>query len=226
MKAFSLQAVLVLFFFIGESSAQTPCLQYTINGIPAFAYYGSSSPFMSDWNQMQCIDTCFPLQLSIIGGTPPYTAAWDTTNQNPSSVSCTLDTTAGFSPTICTYGAQNFAWLMILLNITDGAGCQVNALCTLQLNTCTSVAEEYSKSQIFIYPCPAEKFITIVTTETQQHELIIYNALGEEKGKWTFDDREKKIDIANFTSGIYSCKIIAKTDELKKIYWKKIVIAN
>ncbi|HEY0262104.1 MAG TPA: T9SS type A sorting domain-containing protein, partial [Chitinophagales bacterium] len=89
--------------------------------------------------------------------------------------------------------------------ITDSFGCEKAGTISLGV----SGISELSKTQIRLYPSPANDVITIETTTnfTEKTALQIFNMLGQKVLETTLQSNKQNIDVSKFSSGIYTCKL-------------------
>jgi hypothetical protein len=97
---------------------------------------------------------------------------------------------------------------------TDNNGCEVEAV----IFDVFVAVDELTPDEFEIYPVPVEGVLTIKTGNLIIDQIILCNAMGEK----VLDIRlssEGKVDLSNFSSGIYF--VMLKSEE--KIFWKKII---
>ncbi len=104
----------------------------------------------------------------------------------------------------------------ISFTIIDSFGNENSCTKILHVSATLEVNEELFDSQISIYPNPATHFISI-KSELNLDEIVIYNQTGKIVLKDKINDT-KKIDISNFSKGIYFIKIFSdKKSTIKKL---------
>ncbi|WP_395043602.1 T9SS type A sorting domain-containing protein [Flavobacterium sp.] len=84
------------------------------------------------------------------------------------------------------------------------------------LGTCTLANENFTKTQITIYPNPTKNTLNITTT-IPLHKIIIYNLLGAKVYEQAFNE---SIDVSNFASGVYVVKFYGEDNV---VFVEKIV---
>ena len=77
---------------------------------------------------------------------------------------------------------------------------------------------DFSTEEFSVYPNPASSFVTVITNEAKQSQLIICNTLGEQVGNWKLAVGKNEINVSNLPNGIYFARI---GNSVKKIVVSK-----
>ena len=146
------------------------------------------------------------LEVSIVGGTAPYSYLWSTQSNSQS---------------ITPLSNGNY-WILI----TDEVPCIADTAFFYVENITTSV-DENNNSEFSIFPNPSERFVNIVFgAEINSNSVVkVFNSIG----KCIYSDQINKsqknsyqIDFDIFANGIYQVEI---TSDNNKVY-KKIIITK
>ncbi|MDD5569681.1 MAG: T9SS type A sorting domain-containing protein [Bacteroidales bacterium] len=112
-----------------------------------------------------------------------------------------------FCPNILDVGTYNLAYVY-----KDADGCSGVICQSVNITNVGNVSEKTeNKTDIFIYPNPANTQLTIeIPPTTKQSTIKIYNINGEELIKQQANTNKTEIDVSNLTGGVYFVKIINK----------------
>lgn len=117
-----------------------------------------------------------------------------------------------FSPTAAGSGSYPVSYVY-----TDINGCTDTSASTITVSVCTGI-ESATGNNIIVYPNPIKDFISVKSSENIS-ALNIYNILGEEVLSMNIDRNDVKIDMSDFSEGIYWIRIQTS----KELITKKIV---
>lgn len=137
----------------------------------------------------------------VSGGNPPYNFYWNN---------------GGNTQTISELQAGNYSVAVI-----DASGCFITGPVTV--NLLTSLTELLNESNFLLYPNPASDFVNIKNlTAFDNYSIEITDVLGNFIAENSFNQIISKINLTDFSNGIYFIKI--KTDRANSIY--KIILAK
>jgi hypothetical protein len=86
---------------------------------------------------------------------------------------------------------------------TDQNGCENIASFALLVDECTGINELRHEEGLIIFPNPSKGFFTIQRKEEVKAEVIIYNSIGEKIKTEIITEQTLKIDLSEFSNGIY-----------------------
>ena len=131
--------------------------------------------------------------VSVSGGTAPYTYLWDDSNNQTTDTVINLQ--AG------TYS----------VTVTDAIGCiQVDSVDISDF----SAISDIENSSINIYPNPSNGILNIENISNT--EIYIYNILGEQISHYFIKDENTSLDISNLSNGTYLLKLVTNEGTYSK----------
>jgi hypothetical protein len=187
-----------------QSSSQTPTLLMlpTMTGIYSLSVSGSNGCI----NSLSKLITVIPLpQVSVFG--PPIICNGDMAVISASGADVYYSSTLGsFTQTVSVFPNSTATYYFV--GSINSSGCQNTASISIQVNKCLGI-EEYENGGIKIYPNPS---IGIFTIETEEElDYFIYSSSGAliQQGSWGIG--RNKIDLENYSAGIYFLKVNSET---------------
>jgi hypothetical protein len=140
------------------------------------------------------------IDLSVSGGTPPYTYIWS----NGATTEDLLNIDVG------TY----------TVTITDAAGCS-RVFTDLVVDLASSISFNTLRENILIYPNPSQNQVTLALKGSQQNILAIQ--LFQADGQLVFSQkmappfiRKTTIDLSPFTAGLYFIRVVTSTGDFNR----------
>lgn len=134
----------------------------------------------------------------ITGGTAPYTYQWST-----SSTAISFNSSSIENPTITMFTGQTTVELIV----TDTDMCQQTSTVLVDTN-CYQLAslQEFSsgKSDMFVYPIPADDVINIICEQGFNDEVVkIYDFMGRIVLERMLNNSTEKVDVSQLPNGVY-----------------------
>ncbi len=111
-----------------------------------------------------------------------------------------------------TEGEHTITWTVV-----DSAGNTQHCIFTVTVNAYTGIAED--TDSFTIYPNPATNFLNI-ETEVAEYTVYIYDVLGKLIWTKTINSKQTEIDLSDFNSGVYTLKVVTKTQVLTNHFVK------
>jgi hypothetical protein len=142
-----------------------------------------------------------------------------------SAASSTSILCVGQTATLTASGANTYSWSTTatgsVVNVSptittsytvygfDPFGCTASAMITQSVSTCTGIENLAANANgVLVYPNPAKGEVTVFVSSVSSHtKLKIYNALGQLMLSAGIQDNTTKIDISEFSKGIYVYRI-------------------
>jgi hypothetical protein len=90
---------------------------------------------------------------------------------------------------------------------TNTFGCTNTDTVTVTVNLCTGIAANEGSNDVTIFPNPFSEKIVLKMNMAGEAEVVLFNVLGEEKGKWRISNETNEFDTHSLASGIYFLRI-------------------